>query len=199
MKISQIEKKDLRYISEVWYKSFKYNFLTLLGKDFIFEYLKIVYSINKKKLFKVTQKKKLKGFVIYGNDFNINKIFIKKFIFLIIFEIIKKILQLRLFKAHYIIKMIFYFINRNNFKHLSENKLELITICVEKKMGLGTSLLKFSLKKIFKENKLIDIIYVKTAFPSKKTSKFYEKNGFKFYKKTFNSKWQILSLSRATK
>ena len=66
-------------------------------------------------------------------------------------------------------------------------------------MGLGTSLLKFSLKKIFKENKLIDIIYVKTAFPSKKTSKFYEKNGFKFYKKTFNSKWQILSLSRATK
>ena len=72
MKISHIEKKDLRYISEVWYKSFKYNFLTLLGKNFIFEYLKIVYNINKRKLFKITQKKKLKGFVIYGNDFNIN-------------------------------------------------------------------------------------------------------------------------------
>ena len=149
MKISHIEKKDLRYISEVWYKSFKYNFLTLLGKNFIFEYLKIVYNINKRKLFKITQKKKLKGFVIYGNDFNNNKIFIKKFIFLIIFVIIKKILQLRLFKAHYIIKMIFYFTNQNNFKHLSENKLELITICVEKKNGIGYKFIKVLAKKNF--------------------------------------------------
>lgn len=199
MQISYIKKEDLRYISDIWHKSFKYNFFTLLGKNFIFEYLKIAYNINKNKLFKVTQKKKLKGFIIYGNDFNINKIFIKKFIFLIIFIIVKKILQLGLFKAHHIIKMIFYYKNQNNFKYLSDNKLELITICVEKKKGLGTSLLKYSLRKIFNENKLIDRIYVKTAFPSKKTSKFYKKNGFKFYKKTFNSKWQILSLPRRTK
>ena len=57
MQISYIKKEDLRYISDIWHKSFKYNFFTLLGKNFIFEYLKIAYNINKNKLFKVTQKK----------------------------------------------------------------------------------------------------------------------------------------------
>ena len=136
--------------------------------------------------------------MIYGNDFTVNRIFIKKYFFFIILIITKKVLQLGFFKAAYIFKMIFYYTNQNNFTHLNNNRLELITICAEKKKGLGTSLLRYSLKKIFNENKLIDKVYVKTAFPSKKTTKFYEKNGFKFYKKTFNSNWQILSLSKKT-
>ena len=43
------------------------------------------------------------------------------------------------------------------------------------------------------KNPSVNKIYVKTAYPSKKTYRFYKKNGFKFYKITFNSKWQILS------
>ena len=45
--------------------------------------------------------------------------------------------------------MIFYFTNQNNFKHLSENKLELITICVEKKNGIGYKFIKVLAKKNF--------------------------------------------------
>jgi len=95
----------------------------------------------------------------------------------------------------YIFQILLYLQNKNNFKHISKNSLELITICVEKKRGLGTTLLRHSINQVLK-NQSVKKIYVKTAYPSKKTFRFYKKNGFKFYKITFNSKWQILSFNK---
>lgn len=198
MTISFIEKKDLKFISDLWFKSFDYNFYTMIGKNFILEYLKIAFKINKKYLFKISKNKKIVGFVIYGNDFLINRILIKKYFFLIIYTIIKKFILFKVLRAIYLINIVCYFKRKNNFSHLSKKKIELIIICINKKKirtGLGKNLLRYSIKSIFNKE-FIKKIYVKTAYPSKKTEKFYKNIGFKFYKKTFNEKWQLLSLTK---
>jgi len=198
MNVSQAEQEDLKYISELWFRSFKYNFYTILGKDFILNYLIIAYTRNQKFFFKLAQNNKIRGFVIYGDDFLINKIFMKKNFVSIFLIIIKNLFLLKIFKAFYLIQIIFYFMNKNNFTHLAINKIELIIICIDGykiRKGLGRKLLRHSINKIFKTS-YIKKIYVKTAYPSKKTVKFYINSGFKFYKKTFYNKWQLLSLSK---
>ena len=195
MNVSHVKRYELSSIADIWFKSFKYNFYSIIGKIVVLEYLKIAFRDNKKYFFKITQNNKIRGFIIYGNDFSINKKLIKIYFLNIISSIIKNIFFLKFFRVIYIFQILLYFQNKNNFKHISRNSLELITICVEKKKGLGTTLLRYSMNRILKKRS-IKKIYVKTAYPSKKTYKFYKKNGFKFYKITLNSKWQILSFSR---
>ena len=105
MNVSYIKEKDLKYISELWFKSFQYNFYTIIGKNFILKYLEISYVLNKKYLFKITQNNQIKGFIIYGNDFFSNKVFIKKYFFSIIFTILKKFFSFEIFKTIYLIKI----------------------------------------------------------------------------------------------
>ena len=192
MNVSYVKRYELSNIADMWFKSFKYNFYSIIGKNLVLEYLKIAFEANKKYFFKITYKNKISGFIVYGNDFIINQKLFKIFFLSIIVAIIKNIFFLKFFRVIYIFQILFYLQNKNNFKHISKNSLELITICVEKKRGLGTTLLRYSIQQVLK-NPSVNKIYVKTAYPSKKTYRFYKKNGFKFYKITINSKWQILS------
>ena len=192
MNVSYVKRYELSNIADIWFKSFKYNFYSIIGRNIVLEYLKIAFGDNKKYFFKITYNNKISGFIVYGNDFIINQKLFKIFFLSIIGAIIKNIFFLKFFRVIYIFQILFYLQNKNNFKHISKNSLELITICVDKKRGLGTTLLRYSIQQVLK-NPSVNKIYVKTAYPSKKTYRFYKKNGFKFYKITFNSKWQILS------
>ncbi len=191
MHFSYVKKHELKHIAEIWFKTFNYNFYSIVGKKEILRYLHMVYLYNKKFLFKIKNNNEIKGFVIFGDDTYLNQLYFKNSYVRIMNCIIKNLFFFRIFRIYYIVKILFYFFNNKNFNYFSKNSLDLIVICVEKKRGLGTSLLKHSLNEIFKKTS-IEKIFVKTAYPSKKTYNFYKKNGFKFYKKTFFSKWQIL-------
>ena len=71
---------------------------------------------------------------------------------------------------------------------LSENNTELNIICVNKKnqnKGLGSYLIKQSLKKYYSYFQKFDYIYVKTLKKEINNVKFYEKNNFKFLYEIF--------------
>jgi len=196
--ILKINSKDLDHIAKLWINSFDYNFYSLLGKKIIIDYLEMIMSQEGNYIFKITKENTLKGFIIYANDNNINKKLIKKNIFPIFFVLSKMFISFKIFKIFFIFKMVFYLLNKYNHNYIINNEIELVAICInelERDLGLGNKLFKYTLNEIFKNTK-INKIYVKTALPSLKTEIFYFNSGFKFLKKTFYGKWQILSLEK---
>ena len=198
VEISKINSKDLDLIAKLWINSFDYNFYSLLGKKITIDYLKMIISHEGNYIFKITRDNILRGFVIYANDKIINKKLVKKNIFMIFFVLSKMFFSLKIFKILFILKMILYLFKKDNHNFKIQYEIELVVICInklERDLGLGNKLFKYTINEIFKNTK-INKIYAKTAFPSLKTEIFYFNSGFKFFKKTFYGKWQILLLEK---
>ena len=189
--ILETNSKDLDYIANLWINSFDYNFYSLLGKKITIDYLEMIMSQDGNYIYKITKENTLKGFIIYANDNNINKNFIKKNIFPIFFVLSRMLLSFKIFKIFFILKMVLYFLNKDNHNYIINNEIELVVICInelDRDLGLGKKLFKYTINEIFKNTK-INKIYVETAFPNLKTEIFYFNSGFKFLKKTFYGKW----------
>ena len=48
MNVSYVKRYELSNIADMWFKSFKYNFYSIIGKNLVLEYLKIAFEANKK-------------------------------------------------------------------------------------------------------------------------------------------------------
>jgi len=184
--IQLISKKNFKMIAKIWKESLTDNIYSILGNKFIFKYLNFFfYSNNCGFIIKI--KKKIVGFILFGDDNYLNKLIIKKYFLKVSFRLIILLFSKKNF-FWYILKL-FIFIIFYNLKYRSlyeRNKIELLIICVKKKNqnnGIGSELLHYSisyLKKNFitKYNKII----VKTVLTNIKNIRFYKKNSFKYYK-----------------
>jgi len=89
----KIHKKHFSQITKIWKYGLKDNLHSILGINFINDYIKLILNDNENKAFIAIDKKKNKvvGFVIFGEENGVNlKIFNERFLN-IIFLIIKKI------------------------------------------------------------------------------------------------------------
>jgi len=141
--IQLISKKNFKMIAKIWKESLSDNIYSILGNKFIFKYLNFFfYSNNCGFIIKI--KKKIVGFILFGDDNYLNKLIIKKYFLKVSFRLIILLFSKKNFFG-YILKL-FIFIIFYNLKYRSlkkRNKIELLIICVKKKIRIMVSDLNY--------------------------------------------------------
>ena len=187
----KIHKKHFSQITKIWKYGLKDNLHSILGINFINEYIKLILNNNKNKAFIAIDKKKNKvvGFVIFGKENGVNlKIFNERFLN-IIFLIIKKIFFFQIKDLLKFFDVLVYLLI-SSFHNLKFNRsIELLIIVVEetnRSKKIGGKLVNKSISDLKKENKKLKFINVVTLSKLKKSINFYKKNKFRVAKKVYN-------------
>lgn len=187
----KIHKKHFSQITKIWKYGLKDNLHSILGINFINEYIKLILNNNKNKAFIAIDKKKNKvvGFVIFGKENGVNlKIFNERFLN-IIFIIIKKIFFFQIKDLLKFFDVLVYLLI-SSFHNLKFNRsIELLIIVVEetnRSKKIGGKLVNKSISDLKKENKKLKFINVVTLSKLKKSINFYKKNKFRVAKKVYN-------------
>ena len=187
----KIHKKHFSQITKIWKYGLKDNLHSILGINFINEYIKLILNNNKNKAFIAIDKKKNKvvGFVIFGEENGVNlKIFNERFLN-IIFLIIKKIFFFQIKDLLKFCDVLVYLLisSFHNLKFI--RSIELLIIVVEetnRSKKIGEKLVNKSISDLKKENKKLKFINVITLSKLKKSINFYKKNKFRVAKKVYN-------------
>lgn len=187
MKIRIIKKRDISKISKVWFLNFNENFFSILGLSYIKLYLNYYINNNKNLGFLCEKKKNILGFVLYGDDKEINyKILIKNY-FKIILIFFKYLFNFDYVKLIKFLDVSIFFVLSSFFKLNFFFDQELLIIVVDKKhrsKKIGSKLLTYSNNQ-FKRKK-VKLILVKTLIKYNKSILFYKKNKFIPKKVFFN-------------
>ena len=187
----KIHKKHFSQITKIWKYGLKDNLHSILGINFINDYIKLILNDNENKAFIAIDKKKNKvvGFVIFGEENGVNlKIFNERFLN-IIFLIIKKIF---FFQIKDLLKFcdVLVYLLISSFHNLKFNRsIELLIIVVEetnRSKKIGGKLVNKSISDLKKESKKLKFINVVTLSKLKKSINFYKKNKFRVAKKVYN-------------
>ncbi len=187
----KIHKKHFSQITKIWKYGLKDNLHSILGINFINDYIKLILNNNENKAFIAIDKKKNKvvGFVIFGEENGVNlKIFNERFLN-IIFLIIKKIF---FFQIKDLLKFcdVLVYLLISSFHNLKFNRsIELLIIVVEetnRSKKIGGKLVNKSISDLKKESKKLKFINVVTLSKLKKSINFYKKNKFRVAKKVYN-------------
>ena len=187
----KIEKKYIPQIARVWRDGLKDNLYSILGLNFIKEYLRLILDIKENKLFVAFNKKERKvvGFVIFGNEKNINIRILKKNILNFFFIIFKKVFLLKFKDAIKFIDVLTYLILSKFYNLNLKDSTELLIIVISesyRSKKIGEKLVNKSIKVLKKDNKSLKLINVTTLNKLKRTINFYIKNKFILKKKVFN-------------
>ena len=187
----KIHKKHFSQITKIWKYGLKDNLHSILGINFINDYIKLILNDNENKAFIAIDKKKNKvvGFVIFGEENGVNlKIFNERFLN-IIFLIIKKIF---FFQIKDLLKFcdVLVYLLISSFHNLKfKRSIELLIIVVEetnRSKKIGGKLVNKSISDLKKESKKLKFINVVTLSKLKKSINFYKKNKFRVAKKVYN-------------
>ena len=188
-KIIKLDQNYIRFIEVIWKESLPSNLKSMIGNSIIKSYVTKFLKNRSNLALGVFNSEQLVGFVFFGKDSEIIKNVIKEDFFKIILSFIKSLFLFNFNKILNFLNCIIYILlSKKKENLLSENNTELNIICVNKKnqnKGLGSYLIKQSLKKYYSYFQKFDYIYVKTLKKEINNVKFYEKNNFKFLYEIF--------------
>jgi len=188
-KIIKLDQNYIQLIEVIWKESLPSNLKSMIGNSIIKSYVTKFLKNRSNLALGVLNSEQLVGFVLFGKDSEIIKNVIKEDFFKIILSFIKSLFLFNFNKILNFLNCIIYILlSKKKENLLSENNTELNIICVNKKnqnKGLGSYLIKQSLKKYYSYFQKFDYIYVKTLKKEINNVKFYEKNNFKFLYEIF--------------
>ena len=188
-KIIKLDQNYIRFIEVIWKESLPSNLKSMIGNSIIKSYVTKFLKNRSNLALGVLNSEQLVGFVLFGKDSEIIKNVIKEDFFKIILSFFKSLFLFNFNKILNFLNCIIYILlSKKKENLLSENNTELNIICVNKKnqnKGLGSYLIKQSLKKYYSYFQKFDYIYVKTLKKEINNVKFYEKNNFKFLYEIF--------------
>ena len=188
-KIETLKLKNCNEIIDIWTKSLPENLKSIIGKEIINNYIQKFFKIKENFGCGIFKSNELIGFILFGKDNAIIEEIKKEKFKLIIFSFFKNLLLLKLNKIlNYLDVLIFLLLSQNKEKIMMEGNCELLIIAIkneEQNKGIGSDLLKDSLK-IFKKNfSNYNYIYVKTLNRSERNLHFYKRNKFEVEKSIF--------------
>ena len=188
-KIIKLDQNYIQLIEVIWKESLPSNLKSMIGNSIIKSYVTKFLKNRSNLALGVLNSEQLVGFVLFGKDSEIIKNVIKEDFFKIILSFFKSLFLFNFNKILNFLNCIIYILlSKKKENLLSENNTELNIICVNKKnqnKGLGSYLIKQSLKKYYSYFQNFDYIYVKTLKKEINNVKFYEKNNFKFLYEIF--------------
>ena len=188
-KIIKLDQNYIQLIEVIWSESLPSNLKSMIGNSIIKSYVTKFLKNRSNLALGVLNSEQLVGFVLFGKDNEIIKNVIKEDFFKIILSFFKSLFLFNFNKILNFLNCIIYILlSKKKENLLSENNTELNIICVNKKnqnKGLGSYLIKQSLKKYYSYFQKFDYIYVKTLKKEINNVKFYEKNNFKFLYEIF--------------
>lgn len=188
-KIIKLDQNYIQLIEVIWKESLPSNLKSMIGNSIIKSYVTKFLRNRSNLALGVLNSEQLVGFVLFGKDSEIIKNVIKEDFFKIILSFFKSLFLFNFNKILNFLNCIIYILlSKKKENLLSENNTELNIICVNKKnqnKGLGSYLIKQSLKKYYSYFQKFDYIYVKTLKKEINNVKFYEKNNFKFLYEIF--------------
>tara|TARA_B100001248_G_scaffold101647_1_gene75622 strand:- start:2102 stop:2713 length:612 start_codon:yes stop_codon:yes gene_type:complete len=188
-KIIKLDQNYIQLIEVIWKESLPSNLKSMIGNSIIKSYVTKFLKNRSNLALGVLNSEQLVGFVLFGKDSEIIKNVIKEDFFKIILSFFKSLFLFNFNKILNFLNCIIYILlSKKKENLLSENNTELNIICVNKKnqnKGLGSYLIKQSLKKYYSYFQKFDYIYVKTLKKEINNVKFYEKNNFKFLYEIF--------------
>ena len=187
--IIKLDQNYIQLIEVIWKESLPSNLKSMIGNSIIKSYVTKFLKNRSNLALGVLNSEQLVGFVLFGKDSEIIKNVIKEDFFKIILSFFKSLFLFNFNKILNFLNCIIYILlSKKKENLLSENNTELNIICVNKKnqnKGLGSYLIKQSLKKYYSYFQKFDYIYVKTLKKEINNVKFYEKNNFKFLYEIF--------------
>ena len=163
-------------IIEIWSSALPNNIYAIFGRDIIKIYINKYFSKSDSLAIGAFKKNKLIGFVMYGQDNEINSFIIKKHFFLILKKTIFSIIRDKR-NLFFLLNVFIFFIFFNK-SFCDKRSIELLIICILpnfSNIGIGTELLSYSNKFIKKKYKSI---YVKTLSKEQQNINFYKKNNY---------------------
>ena len=188
-KIIKLDQNYIQLIEVIWKESLPSNLKSMIGNSIIKSYVTKFLRNRSNLALGVLNSEQLVGFVLFGKDSEIIKNVIKEDFFKIILSFFKSLFLFNFNKILNFLNCIIYILlSKKKENLLSENNTELNIICVNKKnqnKGLGSYLIRLSLKKYYSYFQKFDYIYVKTLKKEINNVKFYEKNNFKFLYEIF--------------
>lgn len=188
-KIIKLDQNYIQLIEVIWKESLPSNLKSMIGNSIIKSYVTKFLKNRSNLALGVLNSEQLVGFVLFGKDSEIIKNVIKEDFFKIILSFFKSLFLFNFNKILNFLNCIIYILlSKKKENLLSENNTELNIICVNKKnqnKGLGSYLIKQSLKKYYSYFQKFDYIYVKTLKKEINNVKFYEKNNFRFLYEIF--------------
>ena len=188
-KIIKLDQNYIQFIEVIWKESLPDNLKSMIGNSIIKSYVRKFLKNRSNLAIGVLNSEKLVGFVLFGKDSEIIKNVIKEDFFKIILSFFKSLFLFNFNKTLNFFNCIIYILlSKKKESLLSENNTELNIICVNKEnqnKGLGSYLIKQSLKKYYSYFQKFNCIYVKTLKKEINNVKFYEKNNFIFLYEIF--------------
>lgn len=189
IKYQKINKEHFLNVNKIWLNGLSDNIYGLLGGKFIKEYLNLIFKIKKNKGFVALDKDKVVGFIIFGNDKEINTKILYKNLTRIFLIFLKKVFLLKINDVIKFIDILLYLIFLKIYKLNFKNSKELLIIVIKKSYrskGIGKKLINKSISSLKKDNKKLKYINVVTLAKFKLSINFYKKNQFIIKRKFFN-------------
>jgi len=205
MKAEDFEKFSLKILSvahldqiaDIWVESLPDNLKSIIGKKFVYKYIKEFFRTQKNLGYGIFNSNELIGFVFFANDENIlGRIILKNFfsIFLSFFLVIIKLRFSKIF--NYLDVLIFLIFSKIKGRKIN-NSTELLIIALKKKyqrIGLGKFLLKNTIINNQNYFKKFEKILVMTLKKTPENIKFYEKSSFKINYSIYGRVFLVLIL-----
>jgi hypothetical protein len=189
----------LKSIKNIWNNSLPLNIKSIIGKSLISEYLKKYFKSSANRGFGIIKSNRLVGFVLFGNDSLIVKELIKENYLIIIKSFFLNILKLKISKILNYFNVVFFILISQNKEKKLRNFNELLIIGIDNKQqgkGLGSFLIKNSIKKNKKYFLKYKKIYVKTLKFTPENIQFYIKNNFIFNFSLFGRVYLYLNIKK---
>ena len=189
LKIIKLNKNYINSIEKIWVKSLPLNIKSIISKKIIYFYIKEFFKNKRNFDLGLIKKKKLIGFIFFGNDKKVLRNIISKKIILIICSFFKNFFLLRFINILNFFNSFIFLCYSINTKLPINRNYELLVIAIHHKYqraGAGSYLLSKSLKLINKKFVNCKYIYVKTLKKSISNIHYYKKNNFKEYKNIYN-------------
>ncbi len=185
-------------ISDIWIESIPYNIKSVIGKKVIKKYVE-EFLKNKECLgVGLFKENELIGFVFFGEDSEIIKKTFKDNFFYILYSFFLYLIKFKFNKVLNFLDVLIYLVLAKFNKNKIKNYTELLVVAIKKNnqnKGLGSHLLKEN----FKKNKIyfdkFENLMVITLKSTPENIKFYEKNSFKIFDKTYGRVFLSLNLS----
>jgi ribosomal protein S18 acetylase RimI-like enzyme len=189
LKIIKLNTNYSYSIENIWSKSIPQNVKSIIGKKIVYFYIKEFFKNNRNIGLGLIKKKKLIGFVLFGNDKKILRNVLSKNFLFIIYSFCKSLFLLRVKNISNYFNAFFFLCMLKIIKLPMNRNCELLVIAIHPRyqgVGDGSYLLSKSLKLISKKFFNYKYIYVKTLKKSHANINYYKKNNFKEYKNIYN-------------